>query len=66
MRAGRFVVAPESPSSLKTCLHPAFFKAASGKAVFWSSVETRAEPYCKVLAPVAAAEGRASVAHSDR
>jgi hypothetical protein len=28
-RAGRFVVAPDSPSSLKTVWHPAFFNAAS-------------------------------------
>jgi len=31
-RAGRFVVAPESPSPLKTVWHPAFFSAASCKA----------------------------------
>jgi hypothetical protein len=34
-RAGRFVVAPDKPSSLKTVLHPARFKAASCKAVLW-------------------------------
>jgi hypothetical protein len=42
VRAGRFVVAPDTPSSLNTVLHPAFFKAASCKAGFWSSVLTRA------------------------
>jgi hypothetical protein len=41
-RAGRWVVAPDSPSSLKTVLHPAFFSAASCRAGFWSSVDTRA------------------------
>jgi hypothetical protein len=34
--AGRFVVAPDNPSSLKTVLHPAFFSAANCKAGFWS------------------------------
>ena len=33
-RAGRLVVAPERPSSLKIVLHPAFFSAASCKAGF--------------------------------
>ena len=41
-RAGRFVVAPDNPSSLKMVLHPAFFSAASCRAGVWSSVETRA------------------------
>src|SRR5712691_928172 len=31
-RAGRLVVAPETPSSLNTVLHPAFFKVASCRA----------------------------------
>jgi hypothetical protein len=37
-----FAVAPDKPSSLKTVLHPAGFKAASCKAVLLSSVDTRA------------------------
>jgi hypothetical protein len=41
-RAGRFVVAPDKPWSLKNVLHPARFKPASCKAVLWSSVDTRA------------------------
>jgi hypothetical protein len=41
-RAGRLVVAPDKPWSLKNVLHPARFKAASCKAVLWSSVNTRA------------------------
>jgi hypothetical protein len=41
-RVGRFVVAPDNPSSLKSALHQARFKAASCKAVLWSSVDTRA------------------------
>jgi hypothetical protein len=40
-RAGRLVVAPVR-SSLKVFWHPAFFNAASCKAGFWSSLETRA------------------------
>jgi len=40
--AGRLVVAPDKPSSLKSVLHPARFKVASCKAVLWSSVDTRA------------------------
>ena len=41
-RAGRRTVAPEIPSSLNTVLQPAFFRAASCRAGFWSSVEPRA------------------------
>jgi hypothetical protein len=40
--AGRLAVTPDSPSSLKMVLHPAFFNAASCRAGVWSSVETRA------------------------
>ena len=38
-RAGRLVVAPDKPSSLKSVLHPARFKAANCKAALWSSVD---------------------------
>jgi hypothetical protein len=38
--AGRLVVAPDIPSSLKIVLPTAFFKAASCRAGVWSSVET--------------------------
>jgi serine/threonine protein kinase len=41
-RVGRLVVAPDLPSSLKSVLHPARFKAANCKAALWSSVDTRA------------------------
>ena len=40
-RAGRLAVAPDRPSSSKTVFHPAGFRAASCKAGFWSSVDTR-------------------------
>ena len=41
-KAGRLIVGPDRPSSLKTVLHPAFCRAASCRAGVWSSVETRA------------------------
>ena len=36
VRAGRFVVAPDMPSSLNIVLHPAFFNAESCRG--WGSV----------------------------
>jgi hypothetical protein len=54
--AGRFVVAPDKPSSLKMVLHPAFLRAASCRAGLWSSVDTRPQPYFMMLGPPSFAE----------
>ena len=47
-RAGRFVVAPDKPSSLKMVLHPALSNAASCRAGVSSSVETRRRGHIRI------------------
>ena len=44
VKAERFTVAPETPSSVTIVVQPAFCNTGSGRVVWRSSVLTRAEP----------------------